>query len=33
MLNKGHQYEDEAVAILDRDAQKLRTKEIKSVKV
>ncbi|WMV37153.1 hypothetical protein MTR67_030538 [Solanum verrucosum] len=33
LLDKDLQYEEEPVAILDRDVRKLRTKEIKSVKV
>ncbi|WMV46997.1 hypothetical protein MTR67_040382 [Solanum verrucosum] len=33
VLDKDLQYEEESVAILDRDVRKLRTKEIKSVKV
>ncbi|KAK4737630.1 hypothetical protein R3W88_001327 [Solanum pinnatisectum] len=33
LLDKHLQYEEEPVAILDRDVQKLRTKEIKSMKV
>ncbi|WMV32390.1 hypothetical protein MTR67_025775 [Solanum verrucosum] len=32
-LSGVHQYEEEPIAILDRDVRKLRTKEIKSVKV
>ncbi|WMV30315.1 hypothetical protein MTR67_023700 [Solanum verrucosum] len=33
LLDKDLQYEEELIAILDRDIQKLRTKEIKSLKV
>ncbi|WMV09499.1 hypothetical protein MTR67_002884 [Solanum verrucosum] len=33
VLDKDLQYEEESIAILDRDVRKLRTKEIKSVKV
>ena len=33
VLDKDLQYEEEPIAILDRDVCKLRTKEIKSVKV
>ncbi|KAK4708550.1 hypothetical protein R3W88_029475 [Solanum pinnatisectum] len=33
VLDKDLQYEEEPIAILDRDVHKLRTKEIKSVKV
>ncbi|KAK4715935.1 hypothetical protein R3W88_014273 [Solanum pinnatisectum] len=33
LLDKDLQYEEEPIAILDRDVQKLRKKEIKSVKV
>ncbi|WMV49801.1 hypothetical protein MTR67_043186 [Solanum verrucosum] len=33
VLDKDLQYEEEPIAILDRDVRKLRTKEIKSVKV
>ncbi|KAK4713718.1 hypothetical protein R3W88_019625 [Solanum pinnatisectum] len=33
LLDKDLQYEEEPVAILDRDVRKLRTKEIESVKV
>ncbi|KAK4706585.1 hypothetical protein R3W88_033848 [Solanum pinnatisectum] len=33
VLEKDLQYEEEPIAILDRDVRKLRTKEIKSVKV
>ncbi|KAK4737118.1 hypothetical protein R3W88_000815 [Solanum pinnatisectum] len=33
VLDKDPQYEEEPIAILDRDVRKLRTKEIKSVKV
>ncbi|KAK4716925.1 hypothetical protein R3W88_015263 [Solanum pinnatisectum] len=33
MLDTDLQYEEESIAILDRDVRKLRTKEIKSVKV
>ncbi|WMV33201.1 hypothetical protein MTR67_026586 [Solanum verrucosum] len=33
VLDKDLQYENEPIAILDRDVRKLRTKEIKSVKV
>ncbi|XP_049405229.1 uncharacterized protein LOC125868674 [Solanum stenotomum] len=33
LLDKDLQYEEEPVAILDRDVRKLRTKEIKSMKV
>ncbi|KAK4730116.1 hypothetical protein R3W88_023104 [Solanum pinnatisectum] len=32
VLDKDLQYEEEPIAILDRDVRKLRTKEIKSVK-
>ncbi|WMV32391.1 hypothetical protein MTR67_025776 [Solanum verrucosum] len=32
-LSGVHQYEEEPIAILDRDVRKLRTKDIKSVKV
>ncbi|WMV54571.1 hypothetical protein MTR67_047956 [Solanum verrucosum] len=33
LLDKDLQYKEEPIAILDRDVRKLRTKEIKSVKV
>ncbi|KAK4710034.1 hypothetical protein R3W88_004547 [Solanum pinnatisectum] len=33
VLDKDLQYEEEPIAILDRDVRKLRTKEIKSVKI
>lgn len=33
LLDKDLQYEEEPIAILDRDVRRLRTKEIKSVKV
>ncbi|KAK4731597.1 hypothetical protein R3W88_024585 [Solanum pinnatisectum] len=33
VLDKDLQYQEEPIAILDRDVRKLRTKEIKSVKV
>ncbi|WMV37243.1 hypothetical protein MTR67_030628 [Solanum verrucosum] len=33
MLDKDLQYEEESIAILDRDVRKLRTKEIKSVQL
>ncbi|KAK4727020.1 hypothetical protein R3W88_031937 [Solanum pinnatisectum] len=33
VLNKDLQYEEEPIAILDHDVRKLRTKEIKSMKV
>ena len=33
MLDKDLQYEEELIAILDHDVRKLRTKELKSVKV
>ncbi|XP_015068657.1 uncharacterized protein LOC107013198 [Solanum pennellii] len=32
-LDKDLKYEDESISILDRDVRKLRTKEIKSMKV
>ena len=33
VLVKDLQYEEETIAILDRDVRKMRTKEFKSVKV
>ena len=33
MLDKDLKYEEERIAILDRDVHKLRTKEIKFVKI